>query len=993
MKHFGIFLFFIFCNYWLLAQEPSYRKLTINEGLAQNQVVAFHQDNKGFVWLGTKAGLSRFDGLKFRNYYEEDGLPDSFISTISQAPDGKIYVLTRKGFAIFDGEKFTSYPVSDDVIFYKWRNSHLITTHLDDSRVFTHSSWDNMIFENGNYYSADSLFPGISEYEILWSWFSYDRKSFLFTDKERNQIFRFKNGEITGLKLNNDLILRYCPMPDGGVLIQYTDSILFFNQELRHLKTVSFNSDLHGIIQYIDEKERIYTRVAYNQIIIIENGQIVHQYDFDTPMITDVDMDNENNIWILGEKGAMYFKSENFLNYRWMHGIPDYTWSIVEEPGKGLWLATYGQGLIFFDGNNFNEVKVENLPEGGLRNAYYMGAIRDSKNRIWFPHSYGLVLVENGKASYQSYLPKEYALCAYEDEATGDLYFGQMNQITILRNNQMVEEYDLHPGNKNGIILSIISDKYNNIWIGNAYGISIWNGQKFTALPTDSLLFNKGAVSFTRDHLDNIWIGNKDGLYFYNYKDEIKKIDFHWEGHYVTDLQLVDNEGLFIGLIGGMAYLNLKSFYNEEKIHLDYYNHLNGFLGMEVLQNSSCATTDGKIWIAASDRITLFEPENMSIDHGFYPELIITKVSEPNENMEWEAIELSQKNKTLVLPHYRNHIRFDFLGITMTNPQNVRYAYRLKGFEESWSSPFPDRYVSFAYLPPGSYNFQVDVVDNNRVPSGAPLSFSFIISRPWWHQWWFVFLFIFSVIAVVAFFSVLIFNKVKQARYEKLLNQKYIAELKLEALKSQIDPHFIFNVLSSVGSSIYKGEKNEAYRNLNRFSRLIRQAFESNEKPYNSLESEIQFVKNYLELQHQRFKDSFDYNIDVAEEISGTAPVPRLLIQTLVENAVKHGIAPSKKSKFIYIGAKKENNHLKIIVEDNGVGRNYTSNNNNSTGKGLAIVRELFDIFNVYNQEKIRFQILDLFHKDNSSAGTRVEVDIPVNFDFEVFDGKTENYQ
>lgn len=989
MKLLSISLFILYSLEIAYSQEPSYRALTTQNGLAQNQVVAFLQDSKGFVWLGTKAGLSRFDGLKFRNFYEEDGLPDSFISTITECPEGNIYVLTRKGFAVYQGDEFTPYYHRDGVDFYKWRKSEVITTHIYDNKIFTHSSSDNLIFDDGKYYLADSIFPDISEYEILSSWFSEDRKKIIFSDRKNENLYKYSKEQIYTLRSNAEIRGHFCPLPGNGVLVQFTDSIIAFNSNLHIDSVFYFDWETYGFIFYVDEDGNLFSRNNRNQLYVKYKSGEIDFFQFNIPLITNVEKDKEGNLWILGERGALILQSEAFLNYTRLQGAPDYTWAIVEEPGKGVWLATYGEGLFFFNGKEFKKIRVENLPSGGLKDAFYMGAIRDSQNRIWFPHSYGLVMVKNGKAVFQDQLPQEFTLYAYEEPYSGDLYFAQMNQLTILRPKGNIDKYNVYPGNKKGIIVSITSDRSGNIWIGNAYGISIWDGTEFNKLSDNGIDFNKGAVTLKTDHKHNIWIGNKSGLYFYDYSGAIQKIEFNWEGHYVTDLQLVDSTGLFIGLIGGMAYLDLVEFYEKKTIQIDYYNHLNGFLGMEVLQNGSFATDDGKVWIAASDRVILFDPQKRKILNGRFPELILTNISGLTLNMEWESIDFDVAKNTNILkvPHNKNHIRFDFIGVTMLHPEIIEYKYRLVGLEENWSTPITERYVSFAYLPPGEYIFELNVRNHHGNWSEDPVSFSFIINKPWWKTWQARIIFLVLGLTSVIILAYWITNRLKREKLKKLNAQKQVAELRLEALKAQVDPHFIFNVLSSVGSSIYKGEKNEAYKNLTRFSKLIRQAFETNEKPYNSIKSEINFVNTYLELQQQRFKNAFDFEIYIGKEIEETVLIPRMLIQTLVENAIKHGVAPSKEPRKILVSIKRENNHFNLLVEDNGVGRrNSAGNNNGSTGRGLNIARELFDIFNSYNKEKIQFNITDLLHDDNSPAGTRVQVTIPVDFEFEIFE-------
>ena len=996
MRSSGFILIFLSFSFFLEAREPSYRALNTSHGLAQNQVVTFLQDSEGFVWLGTKAGLSRFDGIEFENFYVKDGLPDNFILSLNECPEGKIYVLTRKGFSIFDGEVFTPYPVDDQSLFlYSGLSNRTITTILPDGLLFTTAADYPVLFKDGYYYHAERFFPELKEVNrIISHYFSEDKQSFLFFEPYKVWLYKENKKELV---IESRTRLAIVGNASGGIAFLAEDSLYFVNNtDLSFDLIKSFPYRNYGRIIYIDAEGNYYLVERPNNLLIIDPKGHFTSYKFDYPFIINVKEDLEGNLWVLGELGALKVQSKAFINYSKPFGFPDNIWAITEEPGKGLWLSTYGNGLFFFDGENVKRKNVSGVYEN-MRSAdfFYMGSIRDSNNQIWLPHANGLVKIKDGNPFFVEYLPDIYTLFAFEHPESGDLFFAQLNQLTVLKTNGEIITHSLNPGNKPGYILSITADKLGRLWISNAYGISVFDGNDFFTLSELGIDFDQGAITMQTDAKGNIWLGGISGLYFYNYQEYVKKIDIDCLNHYVVDLKAKDSTGLFIGMVGGMAWMDLEAFYDKEKYLIDYFDHKNGFLGLEVLQNGSYLADDGTLWIAASDRIIHFDPSRRTSNQNV-PNVLISRISLLDDyDWEWDKHQFSSsKSEPFVFSYKHRHLRFDFRGITMTNPKNVLYRYKIKGLDDGWSSPSPERYVSYTYLPAGEYVFKVDACNSEGVWSGNPATFHFIIKQAWWKTYIAIIIYIILGTGLILFFVYLTYSRVKQEKIKQLYIQKQITELKLEALKAQVDPHFIFNVLSSVGSSIYKGEKNEAYKNLTRFSKLIRQAFETNEKPYNSLRSEIEFVITYLELQQQRFKDSFDYEINISEDVSENTPLPRLLIQTLVENAIKHGVAPSKNHKKIIVSVSKENSHLKLIVEDNGVGRNYASGKNTqSTGKGLSIARELFDIFNAYNKEKIQFEIIDLFHEDKSAAGTRVKVTIPVNFEFEVFGNKADHIQ
>ncbi len=161
-----------------------------------------------------------------------------------------------------------------------------------------------------------------------------------------------------------------------------------------------------------------------------------------------------------------------------------------------------------------------------------------------------------------------------------------------------------------------------------------------------------------------------------------------------------------------------------------------------------------------------------------------------------------------------------------------------------------------------------------------------------------------------------------------------------------MEPHFTFNVLNSISAVIMSEDRIQANTFLARFSVLIRNILDSSDKITRSLEKEIEFVKNYLELQKFRYKNRFDFSIEIDEEIDTTMPVPKMIIQTYAENAVKHGLFPLEKKGKLTIVITSTDDFFTICVEDNGIGRKKAAENKTkSTGKGMKIMKQYFEVF------------------------------------------------
>jgi len=223
------------------------------------------------------------------------------------------------------------------------------------------------------------------------------------------------------------------------------------------------------------------------------------------------------------------------------------------------------------------------------------------------------------------------------------------------------------------------------------------------------------------------------------------------------------------------------------------------------------------------------------------------------------------------------------------------------------------------------------------------------------------------------FLSLIILTK-KISAYQVIQKERLkhrLVSLQLQGIKAQLDPHFTFNTLNSIASLIYLEDRQSAYDYMNKFTRLLRGMLNDAERIYRSLGEEISFVRTYLDLEKLRLVGKFDYEIEVGEGITQHEQVPKLVLQTFAENSIKHGIMPYSEGGFLKISVTKEENYLKLSIEDNGIGRAKAAGKGNSTGIGLKLTSEFYNILNQINKKPIKHQITD-------SAGTRVEVWVPV---------------
>jgi LytS/YehU family sensor histidine kinase len=196
----------------------------------------------------------------------------------------------------------------------------------------------------------------------------------------------------------------------------------------------------------------------------------------------------------------------------------------------------------------------------------------------------------------------------------------------------------------------------------------------------------------------------------------------------------------------------------------------------------------------------------------------------------------------------------------------------------------------------------------------------------------------------------------------------------MKTIKSQMDPHFMFNVLNGLANNVAAGKSNEAHNQILRFSQLLRSMMKRTDKIDISLVEELEFVKNYLELEKFRFKNDFEFTINIEKEVDKNIRLPKMLVQLLVENSIKHGlwdIAGLKKLN-INIFRKAEKTH--ITVEDNGIGRKLAMKKTRGTGKGLKLIKDMITLNRKMGGKEITMSYTDLYDEGGKASGTMVEI-------------------
>jgi hypothetical protein len=357
--------------------------------------------------------------------------------------------------------------------------------------------------------------------------------------------------------------------------------------------------------------------------------------------------------------------------------------------------------------------------------------------------------------------------------------------------------------------------------------------------------------------------------------------------------------------------------------HVAYYNGGAGLPPFQTALNAHCTDAEGNVWLGAGNglmRVAAFK-EFFIYD----PQPSITAVT-----AFMEPVDFLNRH---VFAHDQNYLVFYFTGLWYTNPEAVRYRYRLEGYDLDWKVT-KDRLASYSNLPPGKYKFRFQSSEHGAFDHTPEAAYTFTIERPFWTRWWFVLLS--AVLLVVLLYSWVHAREQRFRREAALRRQK--SESQFAALKSQINPHFLFNSFNTLITLIEENPKG-AVEYVEHLSDYYRSMMAYREKDLISIREEMELVKDFYFLLKKRFEDNFRLHIDLQNAEGYIMP---LTLQMLLENAVKHNVISKAKPLAV-----------EIVVEDNRwiVVRNILQRKNRhepSTHFGLRSLKERYQMFGNY---------------------------------------------
>jgi len=930
-------LLFFITSFALFAQTPIYETIDLSDGLPTNYVYRVLESQDGYIWICTERGICKYDGLELICYNSNNGLPDNDYYLAFEDPLGRIWVngLSRTLSCFYRDSIYNIHFSKNEIV---------QRVAVNDSMFYFH--------DDGNILSIDSNFNvkrlSLSEVE------SYD--------KDLNDYFSNLCKDDYQLVESQDLLT---PSVVGKVLSNKAIQFCFFDSiQNKFVNKIYPQSDanFYTIIQHSFADNKI--QIFEHEKLILTDSQFSN---FDTILIeaendiytNSAYVDSKNNLWISTKKGILVRHNTqreiDLLEYE-------------ETKGQNVThILNYEQDYIFandleqifsYNDNQFQNIFSEILSS---RNNFYSLEIFDSK-----------LFFSNGPNGLRS-LDFDFNISNYEVDT-------KFNGTSELPRNCHPKQFDL----------------YSDFGFYLNRGLYIVDFKKELTRKINKGTYTNILYSETDSML---WISDRNFLYGYQFD----KVNFDVEltiKHAIPNTEYIfqlTKGSLLVSNFAGSNYicrngecLINNTFVNEkiisckkynDKYYLSTLNALYEITGDDFLEKNKVvdyrtlgrnrtvndfilynnrfvfATNKGLVSVMKNINVE----QNGTSDFPFFIDSI--------NGMKTERI---IKNEQIVLPYSSRKLNISFHSNIFNRIKDFTYEYELIGVDDDRQIT-NQRKVSYLNLNPGEYKFQIRANDGYSNYSEFK-TFGVIVAYPWWLRWY-------SVLLWIGFFIGLVYLGMQYFRNQlnsKLGITKKLAELELNALQSQMNPHFVFNALNSIQNLVISNKIDLADKYLSRFSQLMRLFLESSRHKFISLSEELIIINRYLEIEKLRFGDKLIYNVEnELSDLDQKVLVPATILQPFVENALVHGLFHKKGIGHLDIKLTSEKDFLKIQITDDGVGRAIASNLRKTKtykSRGMEIINEKLSLLKKLEDIDISYTIRDLDEK--SGNGTQVVIKI-----------------
>ncbi len=932
---------FLFC-FPVYGQKYSFIALSTSEGLPQSQVNDITQDESGYLWIATLGGLAKFDGKNFTTYGKSDGLLNNRIVELNFFDD-KLYVGHDKG------------------ISYSCYNDSFCTAayppNVSPANVTAIVKFNNQIFVGTNGSGLFSFNTKTKKLKIVQDSPSRIREIIVINDKlflaTRSGVFITEEGK-TFDQVENTQEFSFSSLlahKNNVLATTYSGSLLRLDEN-GISDTILYRPEDPFRSITVDDTDRIWLN-SRNGLLSIKNKRNFFLSEENGLPLNDINttfQDREGNIWFgSGGKGLIKFTGEVFTYFDKNELIPsNLVISMIKDESGNKWFSTLDKGVFRVS------------PDGKTTSIEYINSsvwsIDQNKRSIVFGSNFGLHVYKNG--SWKSY---------YEEDGLSSNRIRGVKRYTensfLIGTSEGIEILNVLDNTLTPLVKS--KENYTNIRDFVIQGDSILFAAQtgvYSARKGDITSIHRFDASINCIELDesnNLWVGTENGLYIRTQDGlERKYLENKDRNDYVNFIQKVGQE-IFVGTNNGIYEIDpTNSFQYNFDINsglIDLETNLNASMYDEETDLLWFGTASGLMNMDISERKALFE--------SVPPKLQLTAVKinfKPLSGGSTSQNNYFQRNQ-IMLPFKNNTIEFEFDGIYLSNPGALKYQYFLEGFSDEWSPMMNNSEINFTNLPPGEFTLRFRAQNDIGLFSDE-WNTKFEVLPPFYRTWWFYTLCLILILVLLFVADRIRVIRLARKNYQLRLEfENKLSKLEQQSLNASMNRHFIFNSLNSIQYYINSSDKKSANKYLSRFAKLIRKNLDSSHRKDGMvpLGDEIDRLKLYMDLESMRFKDKFDYDININPQVEvELLKVPAMFLQPFVENSIIHGVLPLKDRKgLIKISISDHLEHIKIEIKDNGVGIEHSVNKKSTQGdhesQGMLITKGRIELLQKISAKSI----------------------------------------
>jgi ligand-binding sensor domain-containing protein/signal transduction histidine kinase/DNA-binding response OmpR family regulator len=1000
----------------------SYKSLTHQSStICSNYVRAIEEDTDGHLWVGTTMGLSKYDGANdsFRRYFHEIGIviksstPDSLLK--KKVPKNIVAVVA----------KMIGHTYSNEQSFRE-----ALQLSLSDSEIDTYQS-TILKYSILKIQSEDVSVLKADESGNLWMAFEKKGLAFfnprstilkVYTNTRENN---FWGKEIKSLCFDKKFL--WIGTHDGGIgrLEIATDKVSIINVTAPAYNIESIFKDRKGNIWFGDN---------YGLGRVLPNFQGSYHYKsteddkYNPPSTTvkSIFEDIEGNIWIGSSQGgiSLTFSDALFDHYKHQEhvskNISSNSVSAVVEDSKGnVWIGYYTTGIDRL--NTDNSITRFDYKENSLKgvgNGTVFQIFEDQEGIIWIgTYEGGLQYFDESTQTFISYKHDEQIntsisgndVRAIAEDMEGNLWLAihghginKFNKQTHTAIHYFADYDNWQNSLGDDWVYTLRVDSKGNVWAGSVNGLSVLykSADHFvTYNRTNSNLSHNEVKTLLEDGGGNIWVGTENGLNFFNQKTKQFTLINEREGLPNNTIQALQQDK------GGYLWISTNnglSRYSPISKTIINYTVLDGLQSNEFFVNAAHHGMSGKMYFGGNNGLNIFQPDRIKTDTSSVP-LRLTGLSLFNKPVEVGSKILKNsidQSATITFSSNENVFSLSFVGLSYRNPEKIKYAYQLDGFENEWNLVGSKSEATYTNLDPGTYTFKVKAANGDGVWNKSARELTIVILPPFWKTPFAYVLYLMAILGILYFYRRSTINKEQFKSRIKLQQVDAARTHELDSLKlkffTNISHEFRtpLTLITGPAETLIADEKMEPakrqsyyqliQRNAERMLRLVNQLLDISAIDAGFMKLRIakhdivEYAKSIADTfqysaTNQKLQFSFESNVEKAEVFFDMDVIEKVLYN-LISNAIKFTEGGGKVSVRLYItecgdvkiptslanDLKLRNiNHCKLMkfeIEDNGVGvpselrekvfeRFYqiegSTVGKNGTGIGLALVKQL----------------------------------------------------